>query len=131
MSTRTSLRPQLVINASSMAAASITSSPTILQSLTIVNYSVTWSGTTPIGTLQVQASDDYTIASDGTPGNAGTWNPLPLDLAGASVTSIPITGNSGKGMIDIDGLGAYAIRLVYTKTSGTGTLSATIVGKVA
>ena len=131
MSTRTTLRPQVVIAAGDMSAASITSAPTILQSLTIPNYSVVWSGTTPIGTLAVQASDDYALNPDGTVQNAGTWNTLPLSLAGSSVTSIPVTGNTGNGMIDIYGLGAYAIRLVYTKTSGTGTLTAKINGKVA
>ncbi len=131
MSARTNLRPQSVITAGDMSTASITSSPTILQSLTLVNYAVTWSGTSPVGTLAVQASDDYALTPGGAVQNAGTWNTLPLDLAGASVTSIPITGNSGNGMIDIDGLGAYAIRLVYTKGSGTGTLNATINGKVA
>ncbi len=137
MSTRTNLRPQPIIpspqgspaNSASMAA-NITSAVTILQSLTLVNYAVSWTGSTPIGTLAVEASTDY--AANGTiVTNAGTWNPLPLDLAGASVTSIPITGNTGHGMIDIDGLAAYAIRLVYTAGSGTGTLSATINGKVA
>jgi hypothetical protein len=63
--------------------------------------------------------------------NPGTWNTLPLDLNGVSVTSIPISGNTGQGMVDISDLGAYAIRLVYTKTSGTGTISAIVNGKVS
>ena len=131
MSTRTTLRPQVVIAAGDMSAASITSAPTILQSLTIPNYSVTWTGSTPVGVIQVQASDDYALNPDGTVSNAGTWNPLPLSVAGSSTYSIPVTGNTGNGMIDIYGLGAYAIRLVYVKTSGTGTLTAIINGKVA
>jgi len=130
LSTRTTLRPQVVINAGDMSG-NITSAPTILQSLTLVNYSVTWTGTSPVGTLAVQASSDYALTGGGAVANAGTWNTLPLDLAGASVTSIPISGNTGNGMVDIDGLGAYAIRLVYTAGSGTGTMSATINGKVS
>jgi hypothetical protein len=95
----------------------------------MVNYQVTWTGTSPVGTLAVEASNDCVVDSQGGV-SGGTWNPVPLDLAGVSVTSIPISGNSGKGMIDLDGIGAYAVRLVYDATSGTGTLNATVVGKV-
>ena len=136
MSTRTSLRPQGVIpspqgspaNGASMAA-DITSAPTLLQSLTMVNYQVAWTGSTPVGTLAVQASNDYTVNPEGGV-TGGTWINVPLDLAGVSVTSIPITGNTGNGMIDIDGIAAGAIRLFYDRTSGTGTLSATVTAKV-
>ncbi len=130
MSTRTTLRPNTVISAGDMSAATVTSTATILQSITSLNYAVTWTGTTPIGTLAVEASDDYK-ADGGAVLNAGTWNVVPLNLAGASVTSIPITGNTGNGMIDIDGIAAYAVRLLYTKTSGVGTLVAVVTGKVS
>ena len=138
MSTRTNLRPQVVIpsaqgspsNSSSMAA-NIISAPTILQSLTMVNYAFAWSGSSPVGTISVQASNDYAVNPNGTVANAGNWNTLPLDLAGTSVTAIPISGNTGNGMIDLDGLAAYAVRTVYTYTSGTGTLTAVINGKVS
>lgn len=131
MSTRTNLRPNPVIIQGDMSAASITSSPTILQSLTSANYAVKWTGTSPIGTVQVQASDDYALTQGGALANAGTWNVVPLNLAGVSVTTIPVTGNTGNGMIDLAGIGAYAVRLVYTKTSGVGTLNALINGKVS
>ncbi len=130
MSSRTTLRPNPVIVAGDMSAATVTSTATILQSITSLNYAVTWTGTTPIGVLAVQASDDYQANGDHVI-NAGTWNPVPLNLAGASVMSIPITGNTGKGMIDIDGIAAYAVRLLYTKTSGTGTVAAVVTGKVS
>ncbi len=32
----------------------------------------------------------------------------------------PIMGNTGNGFIDILGTGAYAVRLMYVATSGTG-----------
>lgn len=129
MSTRTTLRPQVVINAGDMSG-NLTSAVTVLQSLTMANYSLSWSGTAPVGTVAVQASNDYQ-ANGSVVLNAGTWNTLPLDLAGASVTSIPLTGNTGNGMIDIDGLSAYAIRLVYTFTSGVGALTVIFTGKVS
>lgn len=124
MSTRPQFTPAIVINAVSMGA-SITSSPTIIQKLSMINYSVSWAGTSPVGVITVQASDDYALNSDGTVKTAGTWNTLPLS------DTCDVSGNTGNGMIDIDQLAAYAIRLVYTRTSGTGTMSAIISAKVA
>ncbi len=130
MSTRTNLPPQLVITNGSMAA-NITSNPTILLSLTGCSYGVSWTGTSPVGTLAVQVSDDYALNANGTVKNAGTWNTLTLDVGGTAVTSIPVTGNTGSGYIEIERTNAYAIRLVYTFGSGVGTLNARITAKVA
>lgn len=136
MSSRTSLRPQTVIPSlqaspasTTSMAADITSAATLLQSLTMVNYALSWTGTSPVGTVAVQASNDCLVSSEGGV-SGGTWNDLPLDLNGVTVTSIPLTGNTGKGMIDVDGLGAYAVRLFYDRTSGTGDLTVVITGKV-
>ena len=106
------------------------SSPTILQSLSMVNYAVAWTGTTPIGTLSLQFSDDYAIGSNGTVSNSGTWNTVPLNVAGAFQTSVAISGNTGNGMIDVQETSAYACRLLYTASSGTGTMSIVVTGKV-
>lgn len=130
MSSRTNLRPQLVISSQSMAA-NITSSPTILQSITKLSYQAVWTGTTPVGTLSVQVSDNYSLNQDGTQNYAGDWNTLTLNLNGALVTSIPVSGNSGTIFIDVYVTAAYAGRLVYTRASGTGTMSATVNGKVS
>jgi hypothetical protein len=56
---------------------------------------------------------------------------MTVSLNGTSVNSIPITGNTGTGFIDVDQTGAYALRLIYTAGSGTGTLSAIFAGKVS
>ena len=136
MSTRTNIRPQQVIpsaqgnpvNGQSMAA-DIFSAPTIMQSLTVANYSVAWSGTSPVGAIAIEASNDFTLNPLGGV-SGGTWNALPLSLGGQTVFSIPVTGNSGNGMIDIDTLGAGAIRLHYIATSGVGALAAYVSGKV-
>lgn len=130
MSTRTGLRPQLVINSQSMAA-NITSDVTVLQSLTSCSYEVSWTGTSPIGTLALQVSNTYSLTPAGTALNAGTWTSVPLDLGGSEVSSIPITGNADNGFIDVTVQAGYAVRLVYTRTSGTGVLLATINGKVS
>lgn len=130
MSTRTNLRPQVVIAAGDMSAATITSDATIFQSLSLLSYEVAWTGTTPIGTLAVQVSNSYALNANGTVKTAGTWTTVPLELSGAEVTSIPITGNTGNGFIDVTVHAGYAVRLLYTKTSGIGTLTAIVNGKV-
>lgn len=138
MSTRTNLRPQIVIpsptgspaNGSSLAG-NITSQPILMQSLTGMGFSYSWTGTSPVGTISVQVSNDYKQDAQGRVLNAGTWNTLTLNLSGIPVTSIPLTGNSGNGFIDVEQTQAYAIRTVYTAGSGTGTLQAIANGKVA
>lgn len=131
MSTRTTLRPYSVITNESMAA-DITSEVTILQSITGVSYAVSWSGTTPVGTLAVQCSNDYSINQDGTVNNSGTWIPMYVSInGGAPAASISISGNTGKGIIELERTNVYAIRLFYDAGSGVGTFNATIVGKVS
>ncbi len=127
---RTTFRPKSVITNASMAA-DITSLPTVLQSISCVSYALSWTGTSPIGTAAVQVSNDFSLNPDGTVNNSGTWTAIELSLAGATVTSIPVTGNTGNAFIEIDKTGAYAMRLFYDATSGVGTLNAVFNGKVS
>jgi hypothetical protein len=129
MSTRTNLRPQAVITAGDMSG-NITSSPTILQSLTKLSYAFKWTGTSPVGTVSVQLSNDYSLNADGTLKNAGTWNTATLSYNGSNVTTVPVSGNSGNGFIEVT-TNAYASRVIYTAGSGTGSLSAIVNGKVS
>lgn len=131
MSTRSNLRPQPVILNGNMAVT-LTSTPTILQSLTVGTYTYSWVGTSPVGLITAQISNDYELASDGrTVLNAGTWTAIYFVLNGsATVNSIPVSGNSGNGVVEWS-TGAYAIRTIYTPTSGTGTLQAIVNGKVS
>lgn len=131
MANRPMFKPALVVSAGDMSA-NITSLPTIIQQLSMVSYAVSWAGVLPIGSVSVEASNDYSLNPDGTVANAGTWNQIPFLLNGSSVvTAIPVSGNSGNGFIDIDQHGAYALRLTYAAGSGTGSLQVWINGKVA
>lgn len=130
MSTRTNLRPQPVITNGDMSA-NITSSVTLLQSLSSVSFMYYWSGTAPVGTVSIQVSNDYSLNSVGAVANAGHWVTVELNLNGVPVASIPLSGNSGQGFIDVEPTAAYAIRTVYTFTSGVGTLNSVINGKVS
>lgn len=123
--------PNTLYGVSGSMASNITSPPTIIGQLTLISYSVLWTGSSPVGTVSVQVSDDYSVNNDGSVRNPGTWNFLPLSFSGSSTTTIPISGNTGNGMVDIAITGHYAIRLIYTATSGTGQMTAIINGKVS
>lgn len=97
----------------------------------MLSYAFSWVGTSPVGTLKVQVSNDFALNPDGSVLNAGTWNTLTFTLNGSVVSSAPVSGNSGTGFIDIAQTGSYAIRTLFTFTSGIGTLQAWLNGKVA
>jgi hypothetical protein len=124
MSSRPLLQPQPVIVNGDMSG-DLASMVTVISNMSMMSYSYSWTGSTPVGSISVQVSNDYRQNSDGSVANAGTWNSLTLSASTA------VSGNTGNGLIDIDQLGAYAIRTVYTRTSGTGTLQATFKGKSA
>lgn len=80
------------------------------------NFSVqgVWTGSSPVGTLDVQVSNDHQ-ENGGVVTNAGTWT---------SIYASPqaISGNSGNIFLNVAAISAAFVRFVYTKTSGTGTL---------
>lgn len=130
MSSRPLIAPKHLVVDQSMAA-SFNSAPTITQMLSMISYDISWSGTSPVGTISVECSNTFKLDPAGGTLVTGNWTTMTLDYNGSSVTSIPVTGNTGNIFIDIDETAAYAIRIVYTKTSGTGTMNATVAAKVA
>lgn len=129
MSSRTRIGPFSVITNGDMSS-SITSTATDLQSVSKISYQYSWTGTLPVGTIGVQVSNDCTVLTTGGI-TGGTWTTLILDVNGIPVDAIPLSGASGNGFIDLTDTSAFAIRLIYTRTSGTGTLTATIFGRVS
>ncbi len=133
MSTRPQLSPFPVIVDGDMSA-DITSEPTVIQKISMLSYQYTWAGSSPLGTVSVQVSNDFSLEADGTVRNAGTWDTLVLNVGGSAVTTVAVSGNTGSGFVDIDQLGAYAIRTIFTvnaDTPGTGLLQCFLNGKVA
>ncbi len=114
--------PQIVLASGDMSG-DLTSMVTIIDQLVMASYAITWSGSSPVGTISVEVSNDYSINQDGTERNPGVWNALPLSAP------TDVSGSSGHGFIDIDAQAGYALRLVYTSTSGTGTLQVVLMGK--
>jgi hypothetical protein len=129
MSSRPFLKPFSVVTDGDMSG-NITSDITIIQQLSMVSYGYTWTGTSPVGTIKVQASNDYSVDAGGNVKNAGNWATLTLDNGGTPAAAIDLTGNSGTGLIDIVQTAGYALRTVYTRTSGVGTLNVVINAKV-
>jgi hypothetical protein len=105
-------------------ATQIISTPTIIDNISLISYDISWTGTAPVGMMSVQVSNTYTQNAEGQTANPGNWTTLTLSAP------TPVTGNTGNGGIDVDVTGFYAIRLVYTPTSGTGLMNATINAKV-
>ena len=122
MSDRPFLKPSSVVTAGDMSL-DVISNPTILNQKTGAGYDFTWTGT-PTGVFSVEVSNTYSLNADGSANNAGSWTPITL--------SAPIiaSGSADNAFVNLAGLEAYAVRLVYTATSGAGTLNAVICGKV-
>jgi hypothetical protein len=118
MASRPIIAPYSVISNGNMVG-NLTSIVTVIQTNSLLSYTYKWLGTSPVGSVVVEASNDYSQNSD------GSWNVLPL----SSPTTI--TGNADNGLIDIDAAGFYAVRTRYVSSSGTGVLNVTISGKVS
>ena len=101
-------------------ATNIISPVTNIQLLPALSYSVVWTGS-PVGTFQVQVSNDYSQDPSGAQLNAGTWNTLPPS---SFTGTYPVpAGSAGNGFLDVVGTGAAWVRLQYTAGSGAGNLT--------
>lgn len=96
---------------------------TIIDQLVMVSYAILWTGASPVGNISVEVSNDYSINGQGEVKNPGTWDAIPLSAP------TPVSGNNDSGFIDIDAHAGFALRLVYTRTSGTGTMQVVVMGK--
>lgn len=94
----------LSFSPSSALTASLTSDVCDVRTEVVYSVQASWSGT-PTGTLKLQLSNDATTWTDG---------PSPQTLSGAAGSYLWDTVQTGVGYV----------RLAYTFTSGTGTLSA-------
>lgn len=100
-------------------SASVISQVTNVQFEDNIGIQVSWTGTSPVGTLAIECSNDY--------GRNGVTSPVWVALDFGS--TINITGNSGSHTININQLPFTNIRANYTRVSGTGTLKAQISAK--
>ncbi len=99
-------------------AASITSNPQACQFQDNIGVQLAWTGT-PVGTFSIQVSVDY----DPVKHIAGSWATLVLS------DDITAAGSADNAYIELNQLSAPWMRVVYTRTSGTGTLNCHIAAK--
>lgn len=119
MSRKLVLPPVHQIVAQSMGS-SITGTPIIIQYEDSVSIQLNFTGS-PVGTFQIQGSLDYIPPQPGYADQAtATGNWISLVLTPAPIAS----GAPDNVLIDLYALSFPYIRIVYTRTSGTGTLDA-------
>lgn len=102
-----------------MSVASTTSAITNVENTDNIGIVLNWSGSSPVGTMTVDCSNDYDVQSPA----AAHW--VSLDFGSA----ISVSGNTGSSIININQLPYTWLRAVYTKGSGTGTLTAKLSSK--
>lgn len=115
-----------IINNVSMAS-NIISPVTNIFLIPGISYDLVWTGS-PVGTFQVQVSNSYSQDPSGAQLNAGSWNTLPTSSFSGTYP-VP-AGSSGFGFLDVVGTEAAWIRLQYTATSGSGSLTVVAAAKV-
>jgi hypothetical protein len=94
-------------------SATVTSAEVNVINLDKASIYVDWTGTSPAGVLSVEAKNSEN----------GTW--FELDFG----TPIPVSGSPGEHVLIFNELPHNTIRLVYTRTSGTGAMNAVLVAK--
>lgn len=112
MSRKTVILGHKVIDAGDMSG-NLTGSETNVTQLDNIGYIAEWSGTSPVGVLSVEVQS----------GPSG-W--AALDFG----SPLAVSGNTGSLIINVNQLPFEKIRVVYTATSGTGSLTVTLSSKV-
>lgn len=101
-------------------AADITSSAINVVNLDNIGLQYIWTGT-PTGTFHVQVSCDGVW--NGTVWTGTTWTTL-------TIASEPTpAGSASNFYLDINQIGAPALRTIYTRSGGTGTAQVWVSGK--
>lgn len=104
---------EYVIEDEAMDADITSSSKNVNEAVSYAVHAIWSDGSSPVGTLDLQASNDDDDASF------------------TSILSAPyaVSGNSGKLIINVEKHGYGYIRIVYTRTSGDGTLNVKVNAK--
>lgn len=105
-------------------AATFTSPVTMVQNMDNCSYQINFTTSDAVGSFAIQASDDYKKEQPGDQvQNAGNW--VTLDIGGTPTAA----SANDTILIDLNQLPFMAIRFVYTRVSGTGSLDAFISSK--
>lgn len=97
-----------LLDAVSMGANASSSSKNINETRSFA-VQVSWTGTSPVGTITIFGSND--------------------DSNYTSLTTVSVAANSGSSLYNASDAGYSFVKVTYTFTSGTGSLTAIINGK--
>lgn len=97
----------VVISSGDMSQATLTSSAIEIKEGRHAGLMATWTGTAPVGIIALQGSNDGIHFA-------------PIQ------TAVAVSGNSGTQVINIPNVAFPFVNALYTKTSGTGTLTVSI-----
>lgn len=113
-----------IVSAGDMSQATVTSSIVNIQGLDNIGIQVNLLTGTPTGTFDVKISADHQEVN-GVVKTTGNFIAL-----GSSYQVTMTAGSPSNIYFDLSQLSATFIELVWTKTSGTGTFDAFVVGKM-
>lgn len=124
MSAKTFIKPFNVLLNGDMSQTTLTSAITATQMVDNIGYQINFTGA-PVGTFAFQISQDYEPgrSPNSEPLNAGNWVTIPVS------PSIVASGSADSAYVDLNQMSAPYVRVVYTKTSGTGTLNVFVTAK--
>lgn len=123
MSRKNNLLSYKLISAGDMSG-NLASPATNIQFLDNIGIQANVVSGTPTGVLQVQVSADYLEDNNHNILNAGHW--VSLTPAQQSLTA----GAPAQTYFDLNQLSSPWVRLIYTRTSGSGSLDAFITAKM-
>lgn len=115
------LKPVHFLSGQSLAT-SFTSSAIEVRNQDNVGIQLHWTGA-PVGVFGVQVSSDHMEDLEGNIQVAGNWVAIPLN------PTVSASGSGDDAYIDLNQISAQYVRLVYTRTSGTGSVDAIAVAK--
>lgn len=115
--------PKQIISAGDMSQATVVSNGIDMNQIALASIQAVYTGA-PVGTLTLEISNDI-VAIDPTVANQGAAVTNWSTYTGSSL-AISAAGNFTYNLSDI---GYRWIRVKYTKTSGTGTINATLSAK--
>lgn len=113
-----------IVSAGDQSQATVTSSVTNIQNLDNIGIQFNVLTGTASGTLDVQVSADHQEVNNVVK-TAGNWVSL-----GSSYQVTITSGSPANVYFDLSQLSAPFVRLLWTKSGGTGTFDAFIVGKM-
>lgn len=103
-----------LFDSTNMASATCKTNAILLDQIYGLSISLVWTGS-PVGTLTLEASNDIVTAGNTQPTNWDTITGSTLAITGADHVTYNINGSFYK-----------YIRVKYTKTSGTGTITVAV-----